>query len=300
VSGPHDPTHDPVFRIMHATDLSPDSASAFVHALKLAWATGAELDVLHVSPQPGAAALAHLPGVGDTLRRWGLHVLRGEAGSARASTLRVGKIVAIDRDPVHAAIEYVHGHPTDLVVLGTVQRHGVERWLHKATAEPLARRSGTMTLFVPSRSTGFVAEASGAVSLRRVLLPVNRTPAPQAAVDATQALLTGLGCAGSIARTLHVGTPVSASPVDRSESATCTWESAVAAGSPVDEIVAAASAWPADLVVVTTEGHAGILDALRGSTTERILRRLACPLLAVPVGSRAMPRLFSGAAPWRA
>jgi nucleotide-binding universal stress UspA family protein len=60
----------------------------------------------------------------------------------------------------------------------------------------------------------------------------------------------------------------------------------------VDEIVQADTAWSADLIIMTTEGHAGVLDALRGSTTERVLRRAPSPVLAVPVGSRAMHRLF--------
>jgi len=74
----------------------------------------------------------------------------------------------------------------------------------------------------------------------------------------------------------------------------CRWELNARPGDPVDEIVATATAWAADLIVMTTQGHAGVLDALRGSTTERILRRASCPVLAVPAGSRAMRRLFSG------
>jgi nucleotide-binding universal stress UspA family protein len=48
-------------------------------------------------------------------------------------------------------------------------------------------------------------------------------------------------------------------------------------------LIAAAGALKADLVVMATAGHHGFLDALRGSTTERVLRKLTCPLLAVPV-----------------
>ena len=46
--------------------------------------------------------------------------------------------------------------------------------------------------------------------------------------------------------------------------------------------------WPrpsegaADLIVMATEGHQGFLDAIRGSTTERVLRQAPCPVLAVP------------------
>jgi nucleotide-binding universal stress UspA family protein len=32
-----------------------------------------------------------------------------------------------------------------------------------------------------------------------------------------------------------------------------------------------------------TRGREGILDALRGSVTEQVLRRAECPLLAVPM-----------------
>jgi nucleotide-binding universal stress UspA family protein len=53
-------------------------------------------------------------------------------------------------------------------------------------------------------------------------------------------------------------------------------------GDALEEIVKLAAAPPADLVVMTTAGHHGFLDALRGSTTERVLRRVGCPLLAIP------------------
>jgi nucleotide-binding universal stress UspA family protein len=50
----------------------------------------------------------------------------------------------------------------------------------------------------------------------------------------------------------------------------------------VDTILAVARERAADLIVMTTEGRSGFLDALRGSTTERVLRSGALPLLAVP------------------
>jgi nucleotide-binding universal stress UspA family protein len=53
-------------------------------------------------------------------------------------------------------------------------------------------------------------------------------------------------------------------------------------GSVVDEILAAAAESQANLIVMATAGHQGFLDALRGSTTERVLRHAPCPVLAVP------------------
>ncbi|TMA83757.1 MAG: universal stress protein [Deltaproteobacteria bacterium] len=38
----------------------------------------------------------------------------------------------------------------------------------------------------------------------------------------------------------------------------------------------------ADLIVMATEGRHGVVDALRGSVTERVVRDAPCPVLAVP------------------
>jgi nucleotide-binding universal stress UspA family protein len=52
----------------------------------------------------------------------------------------------------------------------------------------------------------------------------------------------------------------------------------------VEEILKAEQEWQADLLVLATEGHLDFLDALRGSTTERVLRGAGCPVLAIPAG----------------
>jgi hypothetical protein len=55
-----------------------------------------------------------------------------------------------------------------------------------------------------------------------------------------------------------------------------------AEGGVVDNIIHTASTWSADLVVCVTEGRRGLLDAIRGSTVERLLRDAPAPLLIVP------------------
>jgi nucleotide-binding universal stress UspA family protein len=284
---------EPIRRIVHTTDFSAASEIAFVHALRLALAARAELDVLHAAAERPATTWAEFPGVRDTLRRWEVAGPDEATAAASRPPIQVGKIVAIDGDPVHAAVEFVHEHPTELVVLATEQRRGLARWTHRATAEPVARESGAMTLFLPGQAEGFVSGASGQVRLERILVPVDHTPAPRAAVDAAEALARGLGCEGTAGRLLHVGDVAAMPEVDLPARATCQWERIARSGSPVDEIVAAADTWAADLIVMATAGHSGVLDALRGSTTERVLRRARCPVLAVPAGSRAMRRLFS-------
>jgi len=53
-------------------------------------------------------------------------------------------------------------------------------------------------------------------------------------------------------------------------------------GGVVDQILEEEAHWRADLLVLATQGHMDFLDALRGSTTERVLRGAHCPVLAVP------------------
>jgi nucleotide-binding universal stress UspA family protein len=61
------------------------------------------------------------------------------------------------------------------------------------------------------------------------------------------------------------------------------WNTVVKPGDVVEVINETASAVNAGLIVVTTEGRHGFLDALRGSHSERILQKVPCPLLAIPV-----------------
>ncbi len=37
------------------------------------------------------------------------------------------------------------------------------------------------------------------------------------------------------------------------------------------------------LIVMVTQGHKSLIDVLRGSTTEQILRNAQCPVLAIPI-----------------
>ena len=53
-------------------------------------------------------------------------------------------------------------------------------------------------------------------------------------------------------------------------------------GKPADVIVEAARAHSAGLIVMTSAGHDGFLDALRGSTSEQVIREAPCPVLVVP------------------
>ena len=112
---------------------------------------------------------------------------------------------ALDADPARSVLQYLGKHPHDLIVLATHQHDGFDRWTHKRVAEPIARRSGEMTLFIPHGSEGFISLESGAASLRNILIPVDHSPDPQIAVDGAVSLARTLECRGMIFTLLYVG-----------------------------------------------------------------------------------------------
>jgi nucleotide-binding universal stress UspA family protein len=271
--------------IFHPSDFSESSEVAFAHALKMALVAGAELNILHVSER-GESQWADFPGVRQMLERW--HVLPPESPrrAVPALGIQVRKVLTQHRDPVAACLGYLEKNPTDLVVLATHQYEGRARWLTKSVAQPLARESRLMTLFIPVGLEGFVSRADGSVSLRNVLVPVARAPDPEAAVDAASLTASGLERDPVTFTLLHVGEPEAPTlPVERRDG--WTWDQITRHGDVADTILGTAAERKADLIVMATEGRHGFLDALRGSTTEQVLRHAACPLLAIPAARKS-------------
>jgi nucleotide-binding universal stress UspA family protein len=276
----------PLVRIFHPSDFSKASEVAFAHALKLALESKADLELMHVARHVVAdGAEVHwtdFPGVRATLARWGVLPTTARREEVAKMGMDVKKIVLAGADPVSSILEYCQQHPPDLLVLATHQRDGLARWLHKPIAEPLARRSRAMTLFVPYDGQGFISLDDGAVTLRRILLPVDHEPSAQKAVEEASFLAAGLECTGVEFRLFHVGGDKMMPALDLPSRADWTWEERLVQGDVLDRIVQEEREWSPDLIALTTQGHVGFLDALRGSTTERVVRGARCPVLAIP------------------
>lgn len=277
-------------RIFHASDFSPASAVAFAHALKIALAARAHLDILHVT---GHASVrehdlhwSEFPGVRATLARWGVLPIDADPEDVARTGMTIRKIVKAGSDPVNTIIEYWADSPPDLVVLATHQREGFSRWFHRPVAEPLAREARTMTLFVPADGDGFVSLEDGTVRLRRVLVPVDHEPDGQRALEEGFFLAQGFDCPKVEFSLLHVGTERGMPTLFLPHHPEWTWEKRVVSGDALDRILGMSRDWDPDLMVLATQGHRNFRDALYGSTTERVLRGARCPLLAVPEKAR--------------
>ncbi len=183
---------------------------------------------------------------------------------------------------MEATLNHLNHRHVDLVVLATHQREGVSRWTHRAVAEPIARRAKTITLFVPHGQDGFISLADGTVSLQHILIPVDSAPHPQAAVEMATQLAQVLEVTHAVFTLVYVGAEDNMPSVQQTQQLGWTWQQEVRQGPIVEQILDAANTSEADLIIMATAGRHGFLDALRGSTSERIVRSAACPVLAIP------------------
>ncbi len=266
--------------IVHPTDFSDLSAAAFVHALRIALAGRSKLHLLHVSQYDAAEALA-FPHARRLLVQWGL-TQAADPPWVVASKLgiEVDNIRLALQEPARAIVDFLREQRSDLVVLATHGRDGVEHWLKGSVAEAVFRRSALPTLFIAPGARGFVDPVSGDVRLKRVLVPVDFSPPPGPALAVVRrfcALMTGAKVALDV---LHVGDKV---PPLHAGSTTARSLPPVMlrSGNVVQTIVDTAIELDVDLVCMPTAGHHGVLDALRGSTTERVIRHAPCPVLAL-------------------
>lgn len=231
--------------IAHTTDLSGDDSAAFHHAAALAAASGAHLITIHGNP--GEVTASQLPDAAPLATRWGRAIehqrICHECCDEVADTV----------------IDAIHQLRPQLVVAGTHARHGLAALLAGSVSEAVARNISAPMLIVPNHLRGFVDPATGAIDLRRVLVPVGDPAETDRGLAAARALVALAGTEAEI-EVLHVEH-----------------------GRIADAIVEAARDRRACVIVMATHGHDGLIDVLRGSRTEQVLRDASCPVLSVPL-----------------
>jgi nucleotide-binding universal stress UspA family protein len=263
--------------IFHPSDFSEASELAFLHALAIALIRQTKLVIMHAG-RGDVDDWEHFPAVRKTLERWGML----DPGSPRAAvfemlSMRVKKVKSRG-DPVRASLDQIERQEADLVVLATRGRYGLPLWLKPSVAQAIAQRTDAMTLFVPRGCRGIVSP-DGVIGLTRILLPVDDQP------DAQEAVIRAIRAAQAFGEQQVEITLLNVNgrdfpKLDLPEGDAWKWKELRHDGDVVSAILDAAAA--ADLIVMATEGRHGIIDAMRGSVTERVVRGAPCPVLAVP------------------
>lgn len=265
--------------IVHPTDFSAPSSDAFAHALRIAIATRGKLYLVHAAEskydqQDGFPHIRH------ALVLWRLLNENDPPTAVGKLGIKVAKIGLEPQDnPLRGLMRFLMKHPSDLIVLATHGRDGVAHWLHGSIAEELSRAAQLPTLFVPSTARGFIDQTNGNVHLSRVLVPIDHSPQPARALATIQNFIAPMNEQGAAIELMHVGR---IAPLVRRISDGAIVPVALRTGDVTSTILETVNEQQADLIAMPTAGHQGFLDALRGSTMERVLRHAPCPVLAVP------------------
>jgi nucleotide-binding universal stress UspA family protein len=287
-------------RILCAVDFSQPAKAAFQHALALSQAHNAELTIVHVVEDK---AIRWLP-------RKAIAALSALVRAAENKGVRVNLSVQ-HGDPADVIVLHASARPFDLVVLGTHQRTGLERFKLGSVAERVSERSARPVVVVPALDGETSDLAKG--PFRNVLCPIDFTSASAMALE--QALPIAERSGGRLTL-LHVleglapkGSPYGSHvvvPEYRHLRTREAWQQLQAAipvaarasgavharvvtGSASDAIVRVATDTKTDLIVVGTTPRRAI-RRLFGSTATRVLRRAGCAVLTVPDLGHGAPR----------
>ena len=274
-------------RVLLPTDLSEKSADAFAYALQVALQRKSTLTLMHVGNESHEDVRWDLyPSVRKTLERWGYL----EENSRRKDVfdqlqMKVEKLAFHSSSPVKSIVKFTEEHDTDLIVMGTEGKGSMPGWLGRSVSEPIARKSKTLTLFVPEHARGFVSLEDGNMDLKRILVPIDEEPSPASAIELAARMARGFGSGNVEIDLLHIGASKEILNSYRlPQSDEWTWNKHLSDGDVFEAIISKAAETHTGAIIMTTAGHQSFMEALRGSTTERIIREADCPVLAVPAG----------------
>ena len=120
-------------KILYATDFSPYSNQAYFHAVALAESHGASLTILFV--YPGGFGSPETAGDGEDRSYWQEQLQQIRPVNEDIHTDHV----LLEGDPASEIVNYARESGSDLIVMGTHGRTGLERLLMGSVAEKVMR-----------------------------------------------------------------------------------------------------------------------------------------------------------------
>lgn len=230
--------------------------------------------------------------------------------AARGISIQTGVATGIPSEEILAAAK---AEDSDLVVVGTKGKTGLEHVLVGSTAERVIRTAPCPVLAVrakPGEGEGGGSDPCRGVSLERILVPVDFS---DYSLDALEYAVQVARRSSASIRLLHVLEPVSygldftllheskrehmkevigqrlSDLAKALVAAQVPTDVELRGGLPSDSILDEAKAMPADLIVMGTHGRRGLSHTLSGSVAEAVLRKSTCPVLTV-----RSPKFFAG------
>lgn len=299
-------------RILAPTDFSPTSEAACRLAARLAIRAEAQLIVFHAMPSPdlvqqmqgGRSPAEILKDARGRLGEWFTAVVPAELRSFPATEFTV-----VSGEPAPEIARAAKANGADLILMATQGRTGLAHLLMGSVTEAVLR-----TAPVPVLALRRGQEERPLAAVQRMLWPTDLSPASEAALPYVLRLADLLAAEVVLVHAVHpkelagladhlVPPPARMlerylSPLKRElESRKETIEALglpvrwkVVVGVPADVIMAEAQGEQGDLIVMATRGRTGLSHILLGSVAAEVIRKAACPVLAVQIKAQAHSR----------
>ncbi|MGE5838921.1 MAG: universal stress protein [Deltaproteobacteria bacterium] len=291
-------------RILCATDFSDFSNHAIPYGIALAREFKAKLYVSHVIDLSSAAIY------GEAVFALEEQQSRMTAYAHREMTRLIGD-EAVDWEPLitvgnpaNEIARLATDKQVDLAIAASHGRAGLKRLILGSVTERLMRTLPCPLWVVRSPERGFLAPASQAIQIKKILVGCDFSP------DSSLAFEYGLSLAQEFLAELHlahvVEPPIYDSLVKPSESREsfrqqlrntvqerlgqmvpeearvwCKPVTALLAGQPHEELIKYALVNDIDLIVLGIRGRSLVETLLIGSTTGRVMRGAPCPVVSV-------------------
>jgi nucleotide-binding universal stress UspA family protein len=271
-------------QILCPVDFSELSALALRHSAALANCFGSRITVLHASrfvPPPyfTPGQIARL----EQEFRESEQRAQAELREFIAATLGPPPLAVeariVDALPVEAIRRAAAETQADLIAMGTHGRSGINRLMLGSVTERVLRESRIPVLTVRGEAGAQPA------AIRRILVPVNNTAVARKALEAAAELAH---CFGAALTLLHVREPHPGSAIEdlcawvpATQRERCQIEEVTREGEAAREIIAHASQWPCDLLVIGAQHRRFFDSTVMGGTTVRVVRHAPCPVLTV-------------------
>jgi nucleotide-binding universal stress UspA family protein len=273
-------------RILIGTDFTTESRRAFYHALALAAAHQARLTLLHIGPESRTEVpWDRYPGIRETLIEWGMLSPDSEREEVQDRLgLNVKKMAMRDEDPYNGMVDYLRKHPTDLLIMATEARRGLQRLRRASVAEGVAYASHCHALLLPHGSADLIDRDSGQRRVSKALFVYDHEPDPIAALNWLHNWLPQFSEGDIEAHLLHVGLEEEAPEVVPPNTPGVKWVKRTQEGPELETVLAYVDDFQPDLLIMGNQRSGrGIAGRIRGSLNEQVLRRSGKPMLLMPV-----------------
>ena len=291
-------------RILYPTDLSDGAQRAFPYAASLAHWHNADLHIFNVAGRHlynFEDVRATFPIPTATLQTW------ADASQITQFSVDDLSIHQTQREgavPGKQILAYAKEESSDLIVMGTHGRRGVDRMLLGSVTEEVVRRAPCPVFTVRKEATHAPSQL-----MRRILVPIDFSDASERALQHAYELAMTYGAEILVVHAIEevilpMAYGIEPKQVDADavrpdvEQALADLlskhvgiehaQAQVRVGYPPEELLDTVKEEDIDLVVMGTHGRQGLNRLLMGSVAERIVRHAPCPVLTLQHESRSL------------